>query len=281
MKYLILVNPSSNGGRALKKWREYAALVPECKAVILENIEQARELAENASGFDAIVACGGDGTVNAVANGVMTNPDTDLKFGVLYAGTSPDFCLFHHIPVETTAAAACLERGNVREIEVLQANGNYFFCSCNTGMGANVAAIANRMRPMLGNRPGTFFALLWNILKAKKYNYTVNGELIANCNHLLITRMPYIAGGLKLNLPEMQAGQYAVWYLQDISLCGWLKLLPSLYQGKAAGKVKICSEHIMVSASEPVRVEYDGDPHGTLPLKINLAERKLKLITEQ
>ena len=98
MKYLVLVNPSSHGGRARETWHSYAAMLHDYQVYLLENIRQAQTLAAEASGYEAVVACGGDGTVNAVADGVLRNPDPNLKFGVLYAGTSPDFCRFHGIP---------------------------------------------------------------------------------------------------------------------------------------------------------------------------------------
>lgn len=278
MKYLVLINPASNGGRALKKWREYSSLLADCDAVILQNIEQARELAETALGYDVVVACGGDGTVNAVADGVMCNPDTELQFGVLYAGTSPDFCSFYHIPLETRAAVACLKSGKVRKVEVLQANGRHFFCPCNLGVGADVATLANRIRPWLGDKFGTFCALLWNILKSKKVNYLVNGERIDNCNHLLITQIPQIAGGLKLKLPELNESEYALWYLQNISLFGWLALLPKFYRGENCGNIEICFGITKITADEKVKIEYDGDPHGELPLEIVVSNRKLNLI---
>lgn len=260
----------------MKMWRTYASLLPECKSVILQNIEEARELARHAEGFDAVVAVGGDGTINAVADGVMKNPDKNLKFGVLYAGTSPDFCTFHKIPINHNAVDV-LKYGKFKSVPVLTANGNHFFCSCNLGMGADVAALANRLRPVLGDKFGTFCALLLNILKSKKQDYTVNGEVIPNCNHLLITRMPYIAGGLKLRLPEIKEDEYILWYVENLSFAGWLNLIFRLYRGLPCGKVMIFSGITHIAGNG--NVEYDGDPHGTLPLEISVSERKLKLIT--
>lgn len=279
MKLLVLVNPSSNGGRARLKWRRYAALLPAHHAVILNEIKQARTLAAEAAGYDAVVACGGDGTVNAVADGVLKNPDRNLKFGVLYAGTSPDFCTFHRIPTEPRAAVACLTRGNVREIECLTANGNHFFCSCNLGMGANVASQANRLRPLLGNRTGTFCALIRNLLFCKRKTYVMNGMDIPECDHLLITRMPCIAGGLKLKLPELKSGEYAVWFLQKASFLKRLLLPWKLYRGKPAGTVEIRTGPITITAKSGGDIEYDGDPHGSLPLDIRVSGRTLKLIS--
>ncbi len=274
MKYLVLINPSSCGGRALKRWQEYAGKIPDYDAVVLQDIEEAESRAREARGYSGVAATGGDGTVNAVANGVLQNPDENLKFGVLYAGTSPDFCMFHNIPVGTDAVPAMLN-GNIKQIPVLTANGRAFFCSCNLGMGADTAGLANKLRPFLGDKIGTFCAAFWNILRSKKQTYTLNGEELQSCNHLLITRMPYIAGGLKLNLPDLNENEYAVWYLQDVSWFGWFKVICALYRGKSCGSFRICSGALHIDGAG--KVEYDGDPHGTLPLDICFSARKLNL----
>ena len=122
-RFLILVNPLSHGGRSGRILPRLRTLLPEGDFVVLENIDEASRLAREASGYEAVVACGGDGTVNAVARGVLANSNTSLKFGVLYTGTSPDFCLVHGIPTDAEQAIAVLRGGAVREIPVLTANG--------------------------------------------------------------------------------------------------------------------------------------------------------------
>ena len=279
MKYLVLVNPSSNGGRARETWHSYAAMLHDYQVYLLENIRQAQTLAAEASGYDAVVACGGDGTVNAVADGVLRNPDPNLKFGVLYAGTSPDFCRFHGIPFSGVEAVEVLTRGFVRDIPVLCANGHAFFCSCNLGIGAAVAHDANAWRSFLGDGLGTFCAAVRNILRARCLDFTLNGEPLPECSHLLITRMPYIAGGLQLNLPELRDGEYAVWSLRNVRVTEWPGILRKLYRGESCGEFRIFHEAIRITGEG--HIEFDGDPHGKLPLEISFSARKLHLITRE
>ncbi len=279
MRFLVLLNPSSHGGRAGKCWRDLAAKMPDAEFVPLTSIEEANALARTATGYETIVACGGDGTVNAIADGVLANPDSRLRFGVLYQGTSPDFCRFHRIPTDSDAAIRLLRESPVKEIPVLQANGHCFFCSCNLGIGAAVAALANRFHPRLGDTLGTFLALLRNLLRGKRWNLTVNGEVLDGCSHLLVTRIPYIASGLRIALPTLEEDAYALWFVRNLSILGWLRLLPKLYKGLPCGELRILKGTTTITASVPVDVEYDGDPHGTLPLEITFAPRKLPLIT--
>ena len=70
-RFLVLVNPSSHGGRSGRRWRRLAERLPEGEFVVLKSIEEARERAREAKGYETVVACGGDGTVNEVASGIV------------------------------------------------------------------------------------------------------------------------------------------------------------------------------------------------------------------
>ena len=277
-RFLVLVNPSSHGGRAGRRWPHLARLLPEGDFVTLKSIEEARERARAAKGYETVVACGGDGTVRAVAEGVLENADAALKFGVLYAGTSPDFCRTYAIPTDAEGAIRLLRAGATRELPVLTANGRAFFCSLNLGLGAAVAEGANRLRPHLGDRLGTFVALVRAIFRTRSYAVALNGETLGSRLHVLVTRMPFIAGGLRLALPELGEDGYAVWSVRQPSPLALPKLLWRLYRGRPCGEFRVLRESVRITAADALAVEFDGDPHGTLPVEIRFADRKLKLV---
>ena len=287
-RFLVLANPSSHGGRSGRILPRLRALLPEGEFVVLKNIEEASRLAREATGYEAVVACGGDGTVNAVARGVLANCDTSLKFGVLYTGTSPDFCREHGIPtdlftvalakVNAEQAVAVLRNGAVREIPVLTANGDPFFCSMNLGMGAMVAASANRVRPMLGDALGTLWSVLREVLRGKRYDIKVNGEEICNVAHALVTRMPRIAGGLKVALPPLADDEYALWFARDVSRFGCLRIVWNLYRGNPCGELRVLRGKTTFASVNHVALEYDGDPHGALPVAVDFAPCRLRLL---
>ena len=277
-RFLVLVNPSSHGGRSGRILPRLRELLPEGEFVVLKNIEEASRLAREAKGCEAVVACGGDGTINAVAGGVLENSDTSLKFGVIYAGTSPDFCRAHGVPTDAEEAVAVLRAGEVREIPVLTANGEPFFCSMNLGMGAAVAESANRLRPKFGDFIGTLWSVLREVMRGRRYDIKVNGEEIRSVAHGLITRMPLIAGGLKIALPPLADDEYALWFAKDVSRFGCLRIVWNLYRGKPCGEIRVLRGKIAISSNVPVALEYDGDPHGSLPVEISFASRSLAMI---
>lgn len=277
-RFLVLANPSSHGGRSGRILAYLQSIFSEGEFVILKDIEEAVRLARESSGYDAVVACGGDGTINAVAQGVLENREPSLKFGVLYTGTSPDFCFEYGIPIDAEGAIAVLREGSVREIPVLAANNVPFFCSLNLGMGAAVASSANTLRPLIGDVPGTFWAVLREVMRGKRYHVNVNGEEFRGVAHVLVTRISRIAGGLKIALPQLADDEYALWLARDISRAGCLRLLFNMYRGKPCGEFHILRGRTEFSSPTPVALEYDGDPHGSLPVSVALTERRLRLI---
>ncbi|MBO7520735.1 MAG: hypothetical protein J6T16_00660 [Opitutales bacterium] len=285
MKALLLLNPASRGGRGRKLWGEIFKglenLGVEYDAVELKNIGEAFEAARDAEGVGCVAAVGGDGTVNAAAAGVLQNKNRGMKFGVLYAGTSPDFCRFHKIPTGIGEALKVLAKAKTRQIEVLEANGRPFFCSCNLGFGAKIAARANCLRKFFGDKFGTFFAVASCLISLKKWDYEIDklGKICA-CNHLLITKMPYIAGGLKLDIPPLADGQFLIWSVQNLSRMGCLRAVKNLYKGKKCGNFKLLSGPVKISCADRCAFEFDGDPRGELPLEIKISGRKLNLICE-
>ena len=277
-RFLVLANPSSHGGRSGRILSLLRELLSEGEFVVLKNIEEASRLAREATGYEAVVACGGDGTVNAVARGVLANRDNALKFGVLYTGTSPDFCREHGIPTDAEEAVAVLRAGEVREIPVLTANDDSFFCSMNLGMGAMVAATANRLRPLLGDALGTLWPVLREVLHGRRYDVQVNGEKICNVAHALVTRMPRIAGGLKVALPPLADDEYALWFARDVSRFGCLRIVWNLYRGNPCGELRVLRGKTTFASVNHVALEYDGDPHGALPVAVGFAPRRLRLL---
>ena len=277
-RFLVLANPSSHGGRSGRILPLLRELLSEGEFVVLKNIEEASRLAREATGYEAVVACGGDGTVNAVARGVLANRDNALKFGVLYTGTSPDFCREHGIPTDAEEAVAVLRAGVVREIPVLTADGDSFFCSMNLGMGAMVAATANRLRPLLGDALGTLWPVLREVLHGRRYDVQVNGEKICNVAHAFVTRMPRIAGGLKVALPPLADDEYALWFARDVSRFGCLRIVWNLYRGNPCGELRVLRGKTTFASVNHVALEYDGDPHGALPVAVGFAPRRLRLL---
>ena len=89
-----------------------------------------------ASGYDLVVAAGGDGTINAIANGLA---DTGVPLGIIPLGTANDLARELGIPGDVRAAARHIARAAVRTVDLVTVNGRAF---CTVGGIALVARSA-------------------------------------------------------------------------------------------------------------------------------------------
>lgn len=300
MKYRLIMNPSSRSGKGRLLWETWFAQLNtfnvDYEVFISESIEQCTDLALEAGDFDVAVALGGDGTINAVLNGVAKSKNKKLQLGVLYSGTSPDFCTFHKIDIKPETAVKTLLEGECRkadlvEIEYTDIKGEkvigYFGCSCNIGLGQEVAEGANKIRRYAGDKLGTGLALAKTILKGRKYNFElkINSKNYSfkAAKHLAIIKNPHIASGLRLDFdlaPDDR--KLGIWVVSGFSRLGMLKLFPQFYNGKAGQDRQGIFSHItegLIELTEPagLGIEFDGDHHGYLPLRVRIATQKINL----
>src|SRR5688572_24871075 len=120
---LVIANPKSAGGSTREKWSAIASDLrshfgPFNVAFTKspgDGIEIARRAAEN--GREFIIACGGDGTVNEVANGILRS-GSDAEMGVFPSGTGGDFRRTIDMPSEMRDAARALRTGRTKRIDV-------------------------------------------------------------------------------------------------------------------------------------------------------------------
>jgi diacylglycerol kinase family enzyme len=111
------------------------------EAEATESRDHATELARAAvdRGVDAVLAFGGDGTINEIA---QTLVGTDVALGILPGGSTNVMARSLGVPrdpIEATAfVASNLRSGNTRRINVGRINGRYFLFSAGMGIDAEV-----------------------------------------------------------------------------------------------------------------------------------------------
>src|SRR3989440_1915160 len=120
---LVIVNPASADGATRENWPKIASdLRTHFGAFTVsftEAVGHARELAAEAAkqGTKLIIACGGDGTISEVANGIIeSNEETEL--GILPSGTGGDFRRSLKLSTNIATAARALRHGRPRALDV-------------------------------------------------------------------------------------------------------------------------------------------------------------------
>jgi YegS/Rv2252/BmrU family lipid kinase len=96
--------------------------------------ELAREYA--AKGYDAVIAVGGDGTVNEVGCGLI---GTGTALGIIPCGSGNGLARHLGIPMDPFKAVKWLNKSIFTDIDYGTINGHPFFCTCGVGFDATVS----------------------------------------------------------------------------------------------------------------------------------------------
>ena len=158
---LIVVNPyATTVSDRLKNLVVYALQGRyDVEAVLTEAQNHATEISREArdGGYDLVVAFGGDGTLNEVANGLA---GTDVPVSVLPGGSTNVVARSLGIPNDVVDATEHLlgvaDQFEPRRIDLGIANGRHFVFACGAGLDATAAKRVDS-RPRLKARFGPYW----------------------------------------------------------------------------------------------------------------------------
>lgn len=310
MRYFLIMNPGSKGGKSARKLHKILSILDKNSITydykITHSLEDAYTYSvfANKKNYDVIVAIGGDGTINKVINGfydVFGNKISNAKFAVIYTGTSPDFCKSYHIPTNLYKAIDVMLRQQSKKIKIgkithkpssnkhSNLTTNYFACCANFGLGATLAREANSgIRKYLGDNLGTFMSLIKTLLKYSPSDFTViydgKQKTLTKVFNLSVGITPFIASGIKVNNKLADTDNlFYILTIKNLEMKNLLSVLKIIYNGKKFvnnhfisldyfSVVEVANNHINNE------VEYDGDPQGFLPCKVEMAKDYLDLI---
>ena len=136
-----------------------------------ENLpEIARDIARLHEAADAIVVCGGDGSIAPAAPAVI---ESGLPLGIIPAGTANDLARTLSIPIDFAAAADLVVAGHTRRIDVGMVNGHAFFNVASIGLSSE---LAQKLDPAIKKRFGRLgyaIAALRILVGARRFRATI------------------------------------------------------------------------------------------------------------
>ena len=172
MKALVLLNESAgtlsasrtaDEPRRIRTGFEALGVEADVRVVPPEEFDRAARGAAGDASVAAVVAAGGDGTLNTVASALA---GTGKPFGVLPLGTHNHFAKDIGVPLNLDAAVAALARGVAggawRDVDVGEVNGRIFLNFSGIGLHPLVVKHRDVQRAVLGRSKfiAMFFALL-------------------------------------------------------------------------------------------------------------------------
>lgn len=263
-------------------------------------IALSRQLLEQ--GFDLIVAAGGDGTINEVANGFIQADQPISRtacLAVLPLGTGGDFRRTLGISSNLAEAIAVLTTGAPLQIDVGKAvfaapNGTrqtrYFVNVVSFGMGGEVASRAKNIFSPLGGSIAFLYATaaVFFRYRAKHVSLKMDGAeslLSLDITNIAVGNGRFHGGGMQV-CPRavLNDGALEITVIDYLRTLEVMKDLPVLYSTDIYRHPKVRhfrAARIVAEASEPTLIEIDGEPLGKLPLEIRLLPLCLRVMVSR
>ncbi len=308
---LVIINPASGGNSTRGAWpamaSDLAAHFGAFNCAFTEKQGEGRVLAARGAreGRRLIIACGGDGTISEVANGILeAGCGDEVELGVLPSGTGGDFRRSLDIPSRTADAARLLRAGRTRHMDVGRVTyinhedaeeSRYFLGVASLGMSTDIIerVKGKDSRGLTGARPGWLNGKLSFAAATVKSTLSSPGKSVVvrlddaperrlTVSNLCIANARYFGGGMKVApMALLDDGRLDVIAIGDL---GALKILANahkLYRGTHLEMEQVHHAHARLVTARPalkdeeVAIEIDGELPGRLPATFEILPRAL------
>jgi YegS/Rv2252/BmrU family lipid kinase len=300
-----VVNPHSAGGKAARRWPDLARALETRLGTITTRFTEsngggmvlARELLRE--GYDFIVAAGGDGTVNEVANAFLENDQPlrpEARLGILPLGTGGDFRRTLGIGPGIQEALETLSDGVPMRIDVGkasycghdgQAGTRYFVNVASFGMGGEVAARSQNAARWLGGTATFLWATFRTFIgyRGRRVRLELDGSklpaafFIAN---VAVGDGEFHGGGMhpcpKAMLDDGVLEVTVIDYLGMLELARVIRILYSEDVYRHPKVHHFQARRVAAEADEPTQLEVDGEPLGRLPFEAAVLPGRLTVM---
>ena len=306
---LVIINPTSASGTTGARWPRLASVLRAhfgaFACAFTESAGDGRRIAarEALGGRRFIIACGGDGTISEVANGILES-GADAELGVLPRGTGGDFRRSLELPTRAADVAVALRNGRTQLIDVGrveylnhagEAETRFFLNVASCGMGGEVIKrvkggsswLPQGATRMLGGKVSFAAAALETTLKFEKPTIKIQldekAERRLTVANLCVANARFFGGGMKI-APEakLNDGLLDVVAIGDLDTLTILTNVYKLYLGTHLGLQQVHhAQATRVSAraadDKPVLLEVDGELVGTLPASFEIKPQALRV----
>ena len=317
MKTIFIINPKAGTGKNLDKRKDEitkmaAELGVEVGFYITKAVGDAEKFARlvceetkaaNPNEELRLVACGGDGTVNEVLNGIMGYENVVL--GVVPIGTGNDFVRNFPENADFLDISAQLQ-GYTMKSDVIKYSGvidgkeqtRYCINMFNIGFDCNVADLTQTLKtyPLLSGSVAYLAAIVGMLVKKKGANLKVelDGEVVEN-GPLLLTAVAnggFCGGGVNsAPTASINDGMMDVNVIYDITRTKFLKKFPHYSKGTHMELPDIddfllfrqCKEAVITPLDGSMRLCVDGEivdagevKMQMMPLAVNVLVPKAK-----
>ncbi|HYK99272.1 MAG TPA: diacylglycerol kinase family protein [Candidatus Acidoferrales bacterium] len=285
---LAIVNPVAGNGAGAKVARRIADDLADVglsvDVVSTPGPSEAARLASSAGedGYETVIAVGGDGTANEVANGLI---DTPVTLALYPIGSGNDFARALGYPRSRKELAAFLAAARPRRIDVGEANGRIFLNAAGVGIDGHVAerVIASQrvVGPTLGYLVGSIVSIA--TYRPRPMRVTIDGTTREG-RHLVVVAAngTHFGSGMKVAPgATLDDGMLDVIVGGDLGRWASLVALGKIYFGiHIDGKTIFAfrSPTLEVTFDAPLPMEIDGEAMRADALRVRIRPGALTVL---
>jgi diacylglycerol kinase (ATP) len=291
---LVIVNPASGGGRALRAEAEVASLLAArgCHATFVhsKSSEDIREQAARAAtqGFRTVAVLGGDGGFHHLVEGIR---GTDVVAGFFPAGNGNDIARALGIPCDPVMAANVFLRGQPRAVDLVRVrfgDGSvaHYMGAGGMGLDAEAAHLANtqfRTWPGVTRYLAGAFTIFFReplldvSVEMDEASWSGRALFVAVANS-----MSYGSGVRIAPQAEMDDGLLDVMIVGDVGLIRLLEAIPIvLSTGDLRGFPEVTRyrcRRVSLRADRAARVHGDGEALGVAPAEFEVLPGAIRVM---
>jgi len=286
----VIVNPAAGGYSIRREWpwirRQLRDIGLSFDHEYTEGVGHAIELARIAvdTGYRYLIAVGGDGTVNEVANGILGSTHSGSTIlGMVSAGTACSLARSLGLPEDYASACSFLtgQRRLLIDIGVVeyksegQSLQRFFVNEASVGFGAVVIEASKHLPTHFGSTINYVARVVKGLGSLFTYRNKwlalyVENNVEASCICSVVVANGRYLGGKMYAAPhaELHDGLLDIVVVGDVGKLELLKIWPTLYSGSHVTHPKVRLKKVAsvtIQSSERVLIEVDGELLGECP----------------
>lgn len=226
-----------------------------------------------------VIVGAGDGTISQVA-GLLAY--TGVPLAVLPFGTTNNAARSLGLPLALGEAVGVIGAGRVATIDLGRMGDSYFVNNANVGLNAEIAAtVPHSLKKVLGR--GAYWSVgFYNLLthRAMRVTITEGDTVIRTRTHQLVIANGSHVGGAPVQEQETIAdARLRILRLGSTQFDYVGEVLLATMRLRQSGEAEVTSvTDAIIETDKPRRVEVDGEPNGTTPVRVSVARGALKAI---
>ncbi len=297
MNIVIIANPESGNGKAIKNAqaledhiKQKGVKVSIHKTLCRGDGERLAKVAvkNNAS---HIIACGGDGTVNEIINGIKSaaTENNTPTLALLPSGRCNNFWKELNAPSNPKHLYNLLSSGQSKKVDLGIINDRYFATIATLGFDSAIAEFVDEKRgpAFLKGTASYIYALIATLPKFKFPIVSINGDIDSFREQVLLVAIGNTAsyGGNFIITPCAKPNDRLldVCIVRKISKLEILKVLPKVFSGKHVTHPSVSIENIksiIVDSKTPMWIWADGERIMTVPATIKVEPSAINVVLQ-